>query len=131
VQVYRNLLKRKNVRRLKAAAFLLFLFCEVGGHASLDAHEHGAFIEPAQTVHASFVQPDEHCEFSITCEDDSRHDPDSPNLQDQSSHHDALVATHCINFAINRKEAELITSVSELLTFRSVGPPFHPPKHLS
>lgn len=129
VRFYSKTLKRRNVRRLYALAFMFFLFCEVGSHALLDTHGHDEVPLSTTTTQADFNHPDHECDCAVACDEDSRQDPHSPNLPDQSSHHDVLLTSYFYTFPLNPKEGERVISATSRHEFKALSLPFLPPKH--
>jgi hypothetical protein len=126
---YRKLIKKRNIRWLYALAFMFILFCEVGSHAMLDSHGHDEMSHSSTTADAEFDHHDHECECAVACDEDSQPDPHSPNLPDQSSHHDVLVPSYYFSFLSNVKEVEHITTVSLRHDLDALSLPFLPPKH--
>lgn len=93
-------------------------------------HHHEQDETPiSQAVHVSIDDHDHDCEPAITCEKDVDHDQQLPHPQDQLSHHDVVLSSYAIEFVREGKLSERFGFVTAHDDFRSLPPPYLPPKY--
>lgn len=122
-------LRKSNVRILCAALFLLLMLCEMGSHTFLDFHYDHHETSNSQTLHGLFDEHDDNCELALTCEKDTDHDQQLPHTQDQLSHHDVVLSSFAIEFVHSVKLSERFGFMIAHDDFRSLPPPYLPPKY--
>jgi len=121
--------QRRLARQIIAGAFLLFLFFEIGSHSFLDHHsheveDHEVSLEPSVHEHH-----ETDCTPSFVCEPSEDHDPSTPEMRDQLSHHDVVVASvFAIGLIEDRVFSAPHTFAPGRAEFQPPTPPFHPPK---
>ena len=118
---------RAYLRRLVAAAFLLFLLVEWGSHGLAFAHSASAAKD-----RAAYSEEDGHddpCKTMIRCSDGRRQDQKTPNLGHDKSQYNAFLRhmpdPFDRNAGLNR--TRLPREKVYALT-RPISPPFHPPE---
>jgi hypothetical protein len=126
MRLYRHIIKKSNVRRLYAAALLLFLFIALGSRAIHHAHSHDDSRVTIPSVH-SYQQHDMDCAPVVHCE--HSHDSKFPGFQDQSS---PYVLVPIDTLTIDRPAKTVVPAmefVQSPIDLRSLSTPDPPPKN--
>ena len=123
--------KRKiNVRWIYSAAFLLFMFCEIGSHSFLiGQHDHDDLTSELTTELAESHDHDLGCNIAAFCSDEFPPGHQLPDVQEQLSHHDVVVSDHYVRFIRDARETMRFAFVGSHAQYRSSAPPYYPPKH--
>jgi hypothetical protein len=85
--IFRHLKWNRNFRRFIAAAFLLFLLAEWGGHSAAFAH---SYAGKGQSVSSDSGKDDDLCKTLVRCNDGPRREVPAPSFGHQLSQHNAL-----------------------------------------
>jgi len=105
---------------------MLFLLVEVGSHVFIDHHDEATgHSEKFVTLTA---EDDLACDVYITCTDQDGEDSQLPGLEDQSTHHDALIASNALNFVREVLYTDSIPFEQSIAATPISLIPFHPPK---
>jgi len=121
-RLYRLTTRKKNVRRMLAAMFLLVFFVEMGSHVMIDSQDPNAVTE------AVSCSLDENIPARADCPDQRRQRQETKDLLDEMTTHvmvlNNLVIPHSgIMYRTAANYAFETLHVSTDLT-----PPFHPPE---
>jgi hypothetical protein len=129
VQLYRNLTRGRYRRQISAAALLLSLFFGIASHALLlDEHGHEDHSQLASMEQEHVEHHDDDCVANEVCDQD-RDNPESPSLQDESTHHNVLVSSFTFSLMATQEKVGRIDAPAVHVDFRTLTPPFLPPKH--
>ena len=119
-------MKKENLRRLFAAAFVVVLIAEWGTHAMMPADSPSS---DAPAISAADERHGDPCDLLILCHDNGRRDQQTQSVGREVTQHNALLD---VLAALRARVAAPGTSQIEFCgsdgLFRSVDPPFHPPE---
>jgi len=124
VRSYRKSISSGNIRRILAAAFLIFLLAEWGSHSLAFAHSDKG---ESHAVHAEEGHHEDLCKTLIQCSDGLRE-----QLPPTGGHYTAQSNPFLDHFVNNRrvvsyKDPRIPRSVVSYIS-RAINPPFHPPE---
>jgi len=106
---------------------MLFLLVELGSHIFIDHHGHETTDHSEE--HATLTVEDDHeCELYIACTEHDGEDSQLPGPQDQSTHHDVLIASNVLNFVREVRYTDSILFEQSIVATPISQLPFHPPK---
>ena len=124
--IFSSLIKKENLQRAFAAAFLVMMIAEWGSHGIIYAHADSA---AGQSISSTNGHEDP-CGTLILCSDNQRRDHQTPNFGHDASQHNALFDQFSRRHLsrLPRKDP-LPSSATVNGLFRPPNPPFHPPKN--
>jgi len=120
------LITKENLRRVFAAAFLIFLLAEWGSHGIIYAN---ASSSDGQSIQSSEGSDEDPCSTMILCHDGQR-DHQTPSFSHDASQHNGFL-DHLSRLRAPGgppKDPTLSFSIVNGI-FRPPKPPFHPPKN--
>lgn len=126
--IYKQIKRRKSIRRLKVSFFLLIMFVELFSHTNFGQQTFAAAINSqSETIISSHNGSEADKKAQGIIEDTNQHNQQTP-CQDQFSHHHVLVSN--INFPINKSsfQTEQFTFSAGACVYNSLPPLFQPPK---
>jgi len=121
-----TLIKKENLHRIFAVAFLFMMIAEWGSHGIIYAHADSA---AGQSI-SSTTGHEDPCGTLILCSDNQRRDHQTPNFGHDASQHNALFdqfSRRHLSRLPSKDPRPSSATVNGL--FRPPNPPFHPPKN--
>jgi len=124
-RAYSGLVSIKNLRRLFAAGFLVFLLAEWGSHGIIYANSNST---EGQTISSSEREHEDPCKTLIQCSDGRRQDQ-VPSFTHDANRHNGFVPRLSDLTRTELFYANAAFSPSNLIgLFRPPDPLFHPPE---
>lgn len=124
--VYTLFISKDNVRRLFAAAFLIFLLGEWGSHGIIYANSNST---EGQAFSSSEREHEDPCKTLIQCSDGRRQDQQIPSFTHDANQHNGFVPRLSDLGKAGMFYGDKLFSPSNLIgLFRPPDPLFHPPE---
>ena len=118
----RKLVKRKNLRRSIAGAFIVIALIEVGSHAFIDSHDPAAL--EAMTVCRVY----QHSSPVVDCPENQKQRQESRNLKDEMNTHTVVLGGLTVPLRWATYETGQIARPIVYPLSGELSSPFHPPE---
>lgn len=125
--IYKQIKRRKNIRRLKVSFFLLIMFIELFSHTNIGQQTLTTTDSQSETIISSYSSSEEDEKAQGIFDDTSQHNQQTP-CSDQSSHHHVLVSNMTFLTGKSSFQTEQFTFSDGEFVYNSLPPPFQPPK---